>query len=82
LLLGAPALLVAAAVLAIKAGRSDGLTALVLITCAFTVELLSLLCDRRGRAQRRTSVATAIAEYEARQDDGADRHRGRSAPPT
>jgi uncharacterized membrane protein len=42
--------LVAVAVLALKgAGRSDGLTAVLVITVAFTVQLISLVCDRLGR---------------------------------
>jgi hypothetical protein len=42
--------LVAAAVLALKGtGRSDGLTAVLVITVAFTVQLISLVCDRLGR---------------------------------
>jgi hypothetical protein len=42
--------LVGAAVLALEgAGRSDGLTAVLVITFAFTVQLISLVCDRLGR---------------------------------
>jgi uncharacterized membrane protein len=42
--------LVAAAVLALKeAGRSDGLTAVLVITIAFTIQLIALVCARLGR---------------------------------
>ncbi|MEA2161248.1 MAG: hypothetical protein QOD66_3628 [Solirubrobacteraceae bacterium] len=43
--------LVAATVFAVKAGRADGLTALLVITFAFTVQLISLLCDGRGHSE-------------------------------
>jgi hypothetical protein len=50
--------LVAAVVFALKAGRADGLTALLVITFAFTVQLISLLCDGRGHAEPPASTPT------------------------
>lgn len=53
--------LVAAVVFAVKAGRADGLTALLVITFAFTVQLISLLCDGRRRPEPAASTSGAIA---------------------
>jgi hypothetical protein len=53
--------LVAAAVFAVKAGRADGLTPLLVITFAFTVQLTSLLCDGRRRPEPPASTSGAIA---------------------
>lgn len=44
--------LVAAVVIAAKAGRADGLTALLVITFALTVQLIWLLCDGGCRPAR------------------------------
>jgi hypothetical protein len=52
--------LVAAAVFALKAGRADGLTALLVITFAFTVQLISLLCDGRGHSEPPASTPRAV----------------------
>lgn len=43
--------LVGAAVFALKAGRANGLTALLVITVAFTLQLISLFCDGRRRPE-------------------------------
>ena len=53
--------LVAAALFAATAGRADGLTALLVITFAFTVQLVSLLCDGRRRSEPPAPPSGAIA---------------------
>jgi hypothetical protein len=59
-------LLVTATVLALKgAGKSDGLTALLVITFAFTVQLIWLLFEGRGHREHRVRIPGEIAERDA-----------------
>jgi hypothetical protein len=86
-------LLVTATVVSIKvSGRSDGLTALLVISVAFTVQLCSVLYARRGHRVRPVSVSSGLLEHDpvvveqlpleadlVRADAGRERHAEVSA---